>query len=485
MKKAKTLLSVVLSAVLLFSLCAPSAVFSATVTGDVDGSGEITPGDARLALRISLGLMKDGDAEMTPAMVARADVDGKDGVQPGDARLILRKSLGIDVSQEGWVDSADPGEVDYSEVKFGVLLLHDENDSRDLGFINAAGETCAALGIPAENCILKTGVDESSACTDPINDLVAQGCAVIFGTSYGYEPYMIEAAKTNPGVQFCHISGTGAVAENLANYHNANAAAYEGRYLSGIAAGMKLNEMIESGAIAADETPLVGFVGTFTYAEVVSAYTAFFLGVRSVCPAAEMEVQFTGAWYNELAEKDAAAMLISRGADLISQYSDSMGAPAACEEAGVPNVTDNGSTLEQCPGTFLVSACVNWAPCFEYAIGAAVAGEAMAHDWTGDLKTGSVYLTDLNPAVAAEGTAEAIETAKAALIAGTLHVFDTSKFTVEGAELTSYMADVISDLEFTPDTEAVSDGYFHECEYRSAPYFDVPIDGIALLNWAY
>lgn len=382
-------------------------------------------------------------------------------------------------------DTTAADDTDYSNVKVGFIFLHDENSTYDLNFINAAKEACAALGIPEENYILKTNIDESQACADTANDLVDQGCSIIFADSFGHEPYMIEAAKANPDVQFCHATGTRAHTEGLDNYHNAFASIYEGRYLAGIAAGMKLNEMIADGKIAADKTPLVGYVGAYTYAEVVSGYTSFFLGVRSVCPTAEMEVTFTGSWYNETAEKEAAVKLISRGADLISQHADSMGAPTACEDAGIPDVSYNGSTQAQCPNTFIVSSRINWAPYFEYAIKAAVAGEKIADDWTGDLSTGSVLLTDVNTAVAAEGTVEAIETAKAALEAGTLHVFDTANFTVEGAALTTYMADVDTDEAYEGDTEVISDGYFHESEYRSAPYFDLNIDGITLLDTAF
>ncbi len=385
---------------------------------------------------------------------------------------------------ENTTDPANPSS-EYANMKVGFIFLHDENSTYDLNFINAAKAACAELGIPAENYILKTNIDESQACTDTAKDLVDQGCKIIFADSFGHEPFLIEAAKEFPDVQFCHATGTRAHTEKLANYHNAFASIYEGRYLAGIAAGMKLNAMIENGKIPAGKTPQVGYVGAFTYAEVVSGYTSFFLGVRSVCPTAVMEVTFTGSWYNETAEKEAAVKLISRGADLISQHADSMGAPTACEDAGVPDVSYNGSTKQQCPNTFIVSSRIDWTPYFTYAIKAAAKGETIADDWTGDLKTGSVLLTEVNTDVAAAGTVEAIEAAKAQLEAGTLHVFDTSKFTVEGKALTSYKADVDTDADYQGDTEVIADGYFHESEYRSAPYFDLNIDGITLLDTAF
>lgn len=368
------------------------------------------------------------------------------------------------------------------DIKVGFIFLHDENSTYDLNFINGAKAACEALGIT--DYVLKTNVPEGQECYDAAADLADDGCDIVFADSFGHEDFMIQAAKDFPEVQFCHATGTKAHTEGLDNYHNAFASIYEGRYLAGIAAGLKLNEMIESGEITADQAK-IGYVGAFTYAEVVSGYTSFFLGARSVCPSATMEVTFTGSWYDETAEKEGAQKLINNGCVLISQHADSMGAPTACETAGVPNVSYNGSTQDACPNTYIVSSRIDWEPYFEYMINCVLDGEAIAADWTGTLATGSVVLTELNTNVAAEGTQEAIDEATAALEAGTLHVFDTSTFTVGGETLTSYMADVDTDPDYTPDTEAISDGYFHESEYRSAPYFDLRIDGITLLDEAF
>ena len=295
---------------------------------------------------------------------------------------------------------------------------------------------------------------------------------------------MIQAAKEFPDVQFCHATGTRAHTENLANYHNAFASIYEGRYLAGVAAGLKLNQMIEEGKITAEEAK-IGYVGAWTYAEVISGYTSFYLGAKSICPTATMEVQFTGSWYDETAEKEAATLLINDKCVLISQHADSMGAPTACEKAGVPNISYNGSTVSACPNTFIVSSRIDWTPYMEYVIKAAMEGTEIDTDWTGTLATGSVALTDVNEAAAAPGTVEKIEEVKAGLEDGSIHVFDTAAFTKDGAKLDSYMADVDTDEAYTPDTEVIADGYFHESEYRSAPYFDLRIDGITLLNEKY
>ena len=383
-----------------------------------------------------------------------------------------------------------------SDLKVGFIFLHDENSTYDLNFMNGAKEACANLGLSDDQVIFRTNIPEGQECYDAAAELADAGCNVIFADSFGHEDFMIQAAKEFPEVQFCHATGTKAHTEGVANYHNAFASIYEGRYLAGVAAGLKLNEMIANGDFTEDEAK-IGYVGAFTYAEVVSGYTSFFLGARSVCPTATMEVTFTGSWYDETAEKEAANKLIGNGCKLISQHADSMGAPTACETAGVPNVSYNGSTEAACPNTFIVSSRINWAPYYEYAITAVMNGEAIDADWTGTLATGSVVLTDINTNVAAEGTAEAIADVTAKLESGELQVFDCSVFTVSGdnvtdamtvdadGHVTSYLADVNTDAAYTGDTEAVEDGAFKESTFRAAPYFDLKIDGITLLDTAF
>ena len=370
------------------------------------------------------------------------------------------------------------GQSDLANLKVGFIFLHDENSTYDLNFIKAAREACAKLGV---EIVEKVNIPESNDCYEAAVDLADRGCDIVFADSFGHEQYMIQAAKEYPDVQFCHATGTMAHTENLANYHNAFASIYEGRYLAGVAAGLKLNEMIEAGQLTAEEAKM-GYVGAFTYAEVISGYTSFYLGAKSVCPTVTMEVQFTGSWYDEMAEKEAAEKLLSNGCKFISQHADSMGAPTACETKGVPNVSYNGSTVAACPNTFIISSRINWVPYYEYIINCVANGEAIAADWCKGFDAGSVELSEINDKAAAAGTAEKLEAVKADLAAGKIHVFDTATFTVGGETLTSYMADVDTDAAYTADTEVIADGYFHESEYRSAPYFDLRIDGITLLN---
>lgn len=374
--------------------------------------------------------------------------------------------------------------VDYevpADFKIGFICLHDENSTYDLNFLNAVDKIKSTLALTDEQVIVRVNVPEGDECYVAAKDLVAEGCKIIFANSFGHEDFMIKAAKEFPEVEFCHATGTKAHTEGLDNFHNAFASIYEGRYLAGIAAGLKVNEMIEAGKITAEQAK-IGYVGAYTYAEVISGYTSFYLGAKSVCPSVTMDVQFTGSWYDAPEEKNAAEALIARDCVLISQHADSMGAPGACEATGIPNVSYNGSTYDSCFETFIVSSAINWAPYYNYIIGQYVKGEKIDADWCGGIKEGSVVLTGINQDVAAEGTMDAIKAAVEKITAGELKVFDTANFTKDGAAVESYKADVDTDEAFTPDTEVIADGYFHESEYRSAPCFDLKIDGINLLN---
>ena len=388
--------------------------------------------------------------------------------------LALTMVFAFTLTFTGCGGSDDEGNSDQA-MKAGFICLHDENSTYDKNFIEAANTACEELGIEA---IIKTNIPEGQECYDAAAELVDAGCGIVFADSFGHQDFMLQAAQDFPDVQFCHSTGTNAHTAGLDNYHNAFASIYEGRYLAGVAAGMKLNEMIEKGDITAEQAK-IGYVGAFTYAEVISGYTSFFLGARSECPSATMEVTFTGSWYDEAAEKEAANKLISRDCVLISQHADSMGAPTACEEAGVPDVTYNGSLAEACPNTSIISSKINWVPYYEYCIQAVQNGEAIDTDWTGTLKTGSVEVSEVNEQAAAEDTQAKIDEVKAQLEAGELHVFDTSTFTVDGKAIDTFKVE---------DQEVVTDGYFNESnpEVMSAPYFDFKaIDGITTLDENY
>lgn len=370
------------------------------------------------------------------------------------------------------------------DFKIGMICLHDENSTYDNNFIQALKSVQKGMGLKDDQVVIVTGIGEDSKCYDTAVDLAKnKGCKVIFADSFGHESFLKQAAEEFPEVQFCHATGTSAKIAGISNFHNAFASIYEGRYLAGIAAGMKLNEMIKDGKIKAEEA-VIGYVGAYTYAEVISGMTSFFLGARSVCESATMKVRYTGSWYDQAKEQEAATALIEKDkCVLISQHADSLGAPTACELAGVPNVSYNGSTYSAGKNTFIISSAINWAPYFQYIIECAVKGDTIDADWCGDIATNSVVLTGLNEEVAAKGTEEKLNAAIDEFKAGTLHVFDTSKFTKDDKHLDEYLADV--DGDFKGETNVIHDGYFDESnakDFRSAPYFDMIIDGITNLN---
>lgn len=399
-----------------------------------------------------------------------------------------------------------------TKLKVGLICLHNSDSTYDKNFIDAFEYACKKKGV---DYIIKTDVPEDEKCSAAAEDFVDQGCNIIFSDSYGHQGFMKGVAAENPNVVFCSATGDTAHTDGLPNFYNAFASIYEGRFLAGIAAGEKLKEMLAENKLTDKNyneagKVLIGYVGAYTYAEVKSGYTSYYLGVKHSLSKfnetytedkkldVEMLVQFTGSWCDENLEKEAANTLIGKGCAVLSQHADSMGAPSACETAGVPDISYNGSTVEACPNTFIVSSRINWAPYYEYVIDCVKNGKTIQQDWVGQLgtdyeedltnldNTGSVCLTALGGKAAAT-TKAAIDEAFAALKAGTLKVFDLSKFTVKGEPLSKdYMADVNADKDFTVDTKVVKEAngitYFAESEFRAAPYFNVDIDGIVLLN---
>ena len=368
---------------------------------------------------------------------------------------------------------------DSGKMKVGLICLHPAASSTyDKNFVDAFKASAKKMGFEP---VIRENVPEGPECTDVAENLAETGCKVIFADSFGHEGYLLEAAKKYPKVQFCHATGTQAAAENRANFHNAFASIYEGRYLAGVVAGLKLQAMIDA---KADTAHKVGYVAAHPYAEVMSGYTAWYLGVKSIVNDVTMDVKYTDSWYDETAEKTAAKALIAGGAVLISQHADSYGAPTACEEAKVPNVTYNGSTASVAPETFMVSSRINWSPFYEFVVNAVKEAESpekanIPANWCGGFKERSVELSELGKNVA-PGTAEKVAEVKAKLENGSLKVFDTSKFTVKGEAPSE--ANMAPSKQWTfdyPDgTEFIKGGYYHESEYRSAPSFDVLIDGI-------
>ena len=374
------------------------------------------------------------------------------------------------------VASADA--IPADQIKVGLILLHDENIGYDEIHLNGFMEMVKALGLTEEQYSIKYNVPETEVCYDKAIELVDEGCDIIFADSFGHESYMLQAAAEHPEVQFCHATGYQAKGSGLANMHNYFTAIYEARYVSGVVAGLKLNAMIADGTITED-TCKIGYVGAFPYAEVISGYTSFFLGVRSVCPSATMDVKFTNSWASFDLEKEAAEALVAQGCVLIAQHADTTGAPTACQALGVPCVGYNVSMNEVAPDSALTSSSNNWGIYNTYAVKSVIDGTPIDVDWCQGLAQGAVLITELNEKTVAEGTADKVAEVEAAIIDGSTHVFDTATFTVGGEKLEDLIA---SNADYAKYEAYVSDGYFHESELASAPAFDIAIDGITMLG---
>ena len=375
----------------------------------------------------------------------------------------MKKALAIGlaavmaVSMSAPVFAEDEGKgIAKEDLKVGVIYIGDENEGYTAAHMKGIDEMEEKLGLDDSQIIEKTLIGEDEGCYDAAADLADQGCQIIFANSFGHETYILEAAGEYPEVQFCHATGTQAASSGLSNMHNYFTNIYEARYVSGVVAGLKLNEMIEDGTVKEDACKM-GYVGAFPYAEVISGYTAF----------------YTNSWASFDLEKECADALISDGCVLISQHADTTGAPTACEAAGVPCVGYNIDMTSVAPNTALTSASMDWGVYYTYAVQCMLDGTAIDTDWCKGFAEGADKITTLNDKTVAEGTEEKVKEVEDALIDGSLHVFDTSAFTVDGKELDTYKKG---------DTEYISDGYFHESEYGSAPAFDIAIDGITSIT---
>lgn len=362
--------------------------------------------------------------------------------------------------------------VPADKIKVGFIYIGDENEGYTYSHYKGALEMKKTFGLTDEQIIVKWLVPESEACYEAAVDLAEQGCNIIFANSFGMESYLFQAAKEYPNIQFCHATGTQALASELTNVHNYFTAIYEARYVSGVVAGLKLSQMIADGKIKAEEAK-IGYVGAYPFAEVVSGYTSFFLGARSVCPSATMQVTYTNSWASADLEKAAAEALIADKCVLISQHADTTGASTACEAAGVPIVGYNISMIPTAPTQALTSPTNNWAPYVTFAVKNVIEGTEIPRDWCKGFADDAVTVTELNEKAIAPGTAEKVAQVEQDIKDGKLHVFDCASFTVGGETVTTF--DTAFGFE---GNQLVADGYFHESELRSAPCFELRIDGI-------
>ncbi|MDY5349863.1 MAG: BMP family ABC transporter substrate-binding protein [Candidatus Ventricola sp.] len=384
------------------------------------------------------------------------------------------------------------------DLKVGVILVGDETEGYTLAHMNGIKAAAEALGLTDSQIVWKYKVPEDQSCYDSAMDLVGQGCNLIISNSYGHQTYMALAAEEVPDVTFVAMTGDFAAISGLDNLKNAFTKVYESRYVSGVVAGMKVAELLESGELAPEKQPnsfdadgnvKIGYVGAFNYAEVVSGYTAFFLGIRSVVPNVAMEVMYTNSWFDIDKEAAAAEALVAKGCVIIGQHADSTGAPAAVQkllDAGTLcySVGYNIDMLPTAPTAALTSPTNEWSVFYTELFTAKQNGEEIAADWAKGYEAGAVAITDLGPSCAA-GTAEKVAEVEQAIHDGSLKVFDTATFTVGGEAVTSAPCDM-SFMDWSTMTaiyegetvEAIVDGAFEESAFRSAPYFQLRIDGI-------
>ena len=405
-------------------------------------------------------------------------------------------------SDEESTDSSaeDPAATEESggsaaDVKIGLICVHDINSGYDAAHIEGLTAACEELGIDANSqVIFRYNIAEDENCYDAAVDLAEEGCNIIFSDSYGHQSYMLDAAEDYPDVTFVSCTGDMAASSGLDNYKNLFPYTYESRYVSGVVAGMKLQELMADGTVT---DPKVGYVGAYPYAEVVCGYTAFLLGIQSIVPEAYMEVQYTNSWYDPTAESEAANALMANGCVIIGQHADSTGAPSAVQaalESGTVaySVGYNIDMLSVAPDAALTSSQNVWSVLYQATLQKFLGGEEIPTDYACGYADGAQTISALGKSCA-EGTQEAVDAAWAGLADGTLHVFDTSKFTCQPTEDGSYTVDadghvtqafgLDSNGDFVNDTgEAIVDGYFAESVLRSAPYFSLRIDGITELN---
>lgn len=391
-----------------------------------------------------------------------------------------------------------------SNFKIGVLLIGDETEAYSKAHIDGIKKAAKALKISEENIKWMERVEESEDCFEKTGELVDEGCSLIISDSYRLQDYMEEAAEKFPEVSFVAMAGDYAAISGLNNFYNAYTKVYEARYVSGVVAGMKLAELDAQGKIPKEGynesgKVRVGYIGTVSCPEVVSGYTAFYLGICSVFPNAALEVQYTNSWSDDDGEATAADWLLKSGCVMFGQHADSIGIAETIEHALENGQTAycvgyNADALGVAPKAALTSVTNDWSVYYKALFASALTGTEIPQDWSKGMEDGAVAITKLGPDVA-KGTAQKIADVQNEIKEGTLHVFDSSTFTVEGRQITP--EDAMVDLSYKEgeDGSVIYEGpklsalvtdklgsYFEESELRSAPYFNLKIDGIIELN---
>ena len=317
--------------------------------------------------------------------------------------------------------------------RVGFVYSEDESTPYTANFVKAQRALEDEYGDRVQVMVKSNVLNRESE--QPMRELIRGGARILFINMDTDIP--ITLAREFPDVQFCQVSLPSISMEGTPeNYHTFNGEIYQARYISGIAAGMKLRQLLDSGALLPQDA-LVGYIGANASTEVISGYTAFLLGVRSVAPEATMRVRYTGSWSNYAAEKEQTRELIDEGCVIIAQHVNTTAPAVACEEAvsagkTVYHVGYHQSMMDIAPSCALVSIRTNWAPYVIQAVRAVMSGTAIentveAHEHGRDLsagfESGWVELMELNKFIAAEGTQEKIDNAIEGLKKGKIRVF--------------------------------------------------------------
>ena len=433
--------------------------------------------------------------------------------------LVLALALVVSAFTFVGCGSKDSGKADG--LKIGCIMVGDDQETYTKAHIDGIIEAAKAVGIKETNLIWKYAVKEDDSCAKAAKELIGNGCSLIIANSYGHQDYIAKVAKENPKVNFVSMTGDFASISGLDNLYNAFTNIYEARFVSGVVAGMKIKELADAKKIpeksyTKDKKVKVGYVGAYPYAEVVSGYTAFFLGIQSVYKDVAMDVSYTNSWFDPKKEAAAADKFIKDNCVIVGQHADSTGAPSTVQKAKdsgslVYSVGYNMDMLDVAKTAALTSPLNNWKVYYTDLFQAVVDGKDIPQDWAKGYADDAVSISKLGPEVA-KGTDAKVEEVIKGIKDGSVKVFDTKSFKITGDSVKATKDPTkgsIVDLEldkgivtkatkdfsymdFTANPpkvvykgevkDTIKDGEFSESTLRSAPYFSLRIDGITELN---
>ena len=369
-------------------------------------------------------------------------------------------------------------------IKVGIVLTGDEKDVYSNLHLTGFNAMKESAGLKDDRIIIKKSI-KAEDCYKTAAELADSGCTVVFAAGDGIEDYIVQAATEKTGVQFCYADGKQAFTSGISNYYNYSVKTFEARYLSGVATGMKLNDMIENGEISESQTKL-GYIGSTAGSASRSDYTAFYLGAKSVCKSVTMEVQYSGLNNSANLERIAANALMANGCIMIAQQGYLNGAAETCEKNGKYFIGCDSAATDKAPNFAIASTTIDWTATYTYAVNTLISGQKLPSDWSKGSADDSIGITEINKvAFSAENKATAVTNKvneiKTSLKDGKIKVFDNTKWTVNKEKVTTTVSDELNSM-FSGKEYISKDGYFTECETSSYPQFNFVIDGITELN---